>query len=117
MGFNVVYLPPIHPIGCTFRKGPNNNPVAEPGDQGSPWAIGAEEGGHKSILPALGTLQDFRHFVARARELDLSIALDIAFQAAPDHPYVRQHENWFRKRPDGTIQYAENPPKKYQDIN
>jgi starch synthase (maltosyl-transferring) len=116
MGFNVVYLPPIHPIGRTFRKGPNNNPVAEPGDQGSPWAIGAEEGGHKSILPALGTLQDFRHFVASARALDLSVALDIAFQAAPDHPYVRQHENWFRKRPDGTIQYAENPPKKYQDI-
>ena len=116
MGFNVVYLPPIHPIGRTFRKGPNNNPVSEPGDEGSPWAIGAEEGGHKSIHPALGTLEDFRHFVASVRALDLSVALDIAFQAAPDHPYVREHENWFRKRPDGTIQYAENPPKKYQDI-
>jgi len=116
MGFNVVYLPPIHPIGRTFRKGPNNNPVAEPGDEGSPWAIGAAEGGHKSIHPALGTLADFRTFVTTARALELSVAMDIAFQAAPDHPYVREHENWFRKRPDGTIQYAENPPKKYQDI-
>lgn len=116
MGFNVVYLPPIHPIGRSFRKGRNNNPVSEPGDCGSPWAIGAAEGGHKSILADLGTLEDFKHFVAEAKELDLSIALDIAFQAAPDHPYVREHESWFRKRPDGTIQYAENPPKKYQDI-
>jgi starch synthase (maltosyl-transferring) len=116
MGFNVVYLPPIHPIGRTFRKGRNNVPEAEPGDAGSPWAIGAAEGGHKSILSDLGTLEDFKRFVARAQELDLSVALDIAFQVAPDHPYVRDHEAWFRKRPDGTIQYAENPPKKYQDI-
>ncbi len=116
MGFNVVYMPPIHPIGRTFRKGPNNNPESKPGDHGSPWAIGSAEGGHKSILPALGTLEDFRRFVAKAQQLNLSVAMDIAFQAAPDHPYVSEHENWFRKRPDGTIQYAENPPKKYQDI-
>ncbi len=116
MGFNVVYLPPIHPIGRVFRKGPNNNPESQPGDEGSPWAIGSAGGGHKSIHPALGSLEDFRHFIAAARALDLSVALDIAFQAAPDHPYVSEHENWFRKRPDGTIQYAENPPKKYQDI-
>jgi len=116
MGFNVVYLPPIHPIGTMFRKGRNNNPESQPDDCGSPWAIGSAEGGHKSIHPELGTLEDFHRFVARAKELDLTVALDIAFQAAPDHPYVREHENWFRKRPDGTIQYAENPPKKYQDI-
>lgn len=116
MGFNVVYLPPIHPIGRTFRKGRNNNPECQPGDHGSPWAIGSAEGGHKSILPELGTLEEFHRFVGKAKELNLSVALDIAFQAAPDHPYVCEHENWFRKRPDGTIQYAENPPKKYQDI-
>jgi len=116
MGFNVVYLPPIHPIGVNFRKGRNNNPESQPGDCGSPWAIGSEEGGHKAIHSELGTLEEFRYFVAKAKHLDLAIALDIAFQAAPDHPYVREHENWFRKRPDGTIQYAENPPKKYQDI-
>jgi starch synthase (maltosyl-transferring) len=116
MGFNVVYLPPIHPIGVNFRKGRNNNPESLPGDCGSPWAIGSTEGGHKAIHPELGTLEDFRSFVSRAKKLDLTVALDIAFQAAPDHPYVREHENWFRKRPDGTIQYAENPPKKYQDI-
>ena len=116
MGFNVVYLPPIHPIGRMFRKGPNNNPESQPGDFGSPWAIGATEGGHKEILSDLGTVEDFKRFVARAAELDLAIALDIAFQSAPDHPYVKKHENWFKKRPDGTIQYAENPPKKYQDI-
>src|SRR6185437_5167183 len=116
MGFNVVYLPPIHPIGRQFRKGPNNNPQSQPGDEGSPWAIGSEEGGHKSILPKLGTLADFRSFVAAAKALNLDVALDIAFQAAPDHPYVTEHKNWFRERPDGTIQYAENPPKKYQDI-
>jgi starch synthase (maltosyl-transferring) len=116
MGFNVVYLPPIHPIGASFRKGRNNNPESQPGDSGSPWAIGSAEGGHKSIHSELGTLEDFRRFVAKAKELDLTVALDIAFQAAPDHPYVREHESWFRKRPDGTIQYAENPPKKYQDI-
>ncbi len=116
MGFNVVYLPPIHPIGRTFRKGRNNNPEAKPGEFGSPWAIGAAEGGHKDILSDLGTLDDFKRFVAKAKEHDLSIALDIAFQVSPDHPYVKDHAAWFKKRPDGTIQYAENPPKKYQDI-
>jgi len=116
MGFNVVYVPPIHPIGRMFRKGRNNNPESQPGDCGSPWAIGSADGGHKEIHKELGTIDDFRRFVNKARELDLSVALDIAFQAAPDHPYVSTHENWFRKRPDGTIQYAENPPKKYQDI-
>jgi starch synthase (maltosyl-transferring) len=116
MGFNVVYLPPIHPIGLKFRKGPNNNPESQPGDNGSPWAIGSADGGHKSIHRELGTVEEFRHFVAKAKEHEISIALDIAFQAAPDHPYVRDHESWFKKRPDGTIQYAENPPKKYQDI-
>jgi starch synthase (maltosyl-transferring) len=116
MGFNVVYLPPIHPIGRSFRKGRNNSPEAQVGDHGSPWAIGAAEGGHKSILSDLGTVDDFKRFVAKAKRLKLDVALDIAFQAAPDHPYVRAHEAWFRMRPDGTIQYAENPPKKYQDI-
>jgi starch synthase (maltosyl-transferring) len=116
MGFNVVYLPPIHPIGLAFRKGRNNSTEAQPGECGSPWAIGSAEGGHKAIHSELGTIEDFRHFVARAGELGLSVALDIAFQVAPDHPYVRAHESWFKKRPDGTIQYAENPPKKYQDI-
>ncbi len=116
MGFNVVYFPPIHPIGVNFRKGKNNTTTPEPNDEGSPWAIGAKEGGHKSIHPKLGTIEDFRHLVKRADELGLQLALDIAFQAAPDHPYVTEHEAWFRKRPDGTIQYAENPPKKYQDI-
>ncbi len=116
MGFNVVYLPPVHPIGRKFRKGKNNSVTAEPDDVGSPWAIGSEEGGHKSVLPALGTIEDFRCFVKRASDLGLQVALDIAFQVAPDHPYVKEHQEWFRKRPDGTIQYAENPPKKYQDI-
>ena len=116
LGFNVVYMPPIHPIGRMFRKGPNNNPDSKPGDQGSPWAIGAKEGGHKGILSELGTVDDFKSFIAKADDLGLSVAMDIAFQAAPDHPYVKEHESWFKKRPDGTIQYAENPPKKYQDI-
>ncbi|HSK75290.1 MAG TPA: alpha-1,4-glucan--maltose-1-phosphate maltosyltransferase [Thermoanaerobaculia bacterium] len=116
MGFDVLYLPPIHPIGTTFRKGKNNAVTAGPGDVGSPWAIGAEEGGHKAILPELGTEEDFRRFVQKAREHGLEIALDVAFQTSPDHPYVKEHPEWFRKRPDGTIQYAENPPKKYQDI-
>jgi starch synthase (maltosyl-transferring) len=116
MGFNVVYLPPVHPIGSTFRKGRNNSPEAQPGDVGSPWAIGSAEGGHKSIHPLLGTEADLRRFIAKAKALDISIALDIAFQASPDHPYVTEHKEWFRERPDGTIQYAENPPKKYQDI-
>jgi starch synthase (maltosyl-transferring) len=116
MGFDIVYLPPIHPIGRTHRKGRNNSPTASPGDPGSPWAIGAAEGGHKSVHPQLGTLDDFRAFVTRARELGLQVALDIALQASPDHPYVIEHPEWFAKRPDGSIQYAENPPKKYQDI-
>jgi starch synthase (maltosyl-transferring) len=116
MGFDVLYLPPIHPIGRSFRKGANNTTTAEPSDPGSPWAIGAEEGGHKAIHPELGTLEDFRRLVTRAREHGLELAMDIAFQAAPDHPYVTEHRSWFRERPDGTIQYAENPPKKYQDI-
>jgi len=116
MGFDVVYLPPIHPIGIHFRKGRNNSPEAQPGDVGSPWAIGSAEGGHKSIHSQLGTGEDLRRFIGKANELGISVALDIAFQASPDHPYVREHEGWFKKRPDGTIQYAENPPKKYQDI-
>ena len=116
MGFDVVYLPPIHPIGRDFRKGKNNSPNPEPTDPGSPWAIGSAKGGHKSIHPNLGTLADFKHFVSAAEKQGLEVAIDIAFQCAPDHPYVREHPEWFRKRPDGTIQYAENPPKKYQDI-
>ncbi len=116
MGFDVLYLPPIHPIGRTHRKGRNNSPAAAPGDPGSPWAIGAEEGGHKAVHPQLGSLGDFRHFVAKAREQGLEVALDIAFQTSPDHPYAREHPEWFRHRPDGSIQYAENPPKKYEDI-
>ena len=116
MGFDVVYLPPIHPIGREFRKGPNNAVTSSPGDLGSPWGIGAEEGGHTAIHPELGSFSDFAAFVDRARELDLEVALDLAFQCAPDHPWVTQHPQWFRHRPDGTIQYAENPPKKYQDI-
>ena len=116
MGFDVLYLPPIHPIGTTERKGPNNRTRAEAGDPGSPWAIGSENGGHKDIHSELGTLEDFRHLVAAAGELGIEIALDIAFQTTPDHPYVKEHPEWFLKRPDGTIQYAENPPKKYQDI-
>ncbi|MHA7838473.1 MAG: alpha-1,4-glucan--maltose-1-phosphate maltosyltransferase [bacterium] len=116
MGFDVVYLPPIHPIGRSGRKGPNNTPHAGLSDPGSPWAIGAEEGGHRSVHPELGTLEDFDHFVERARELGLEVALDIAFQCSPDHPWVREHPDWFRQRPDGSIHYAENPPKRYEDI-
>src|SRR3982750_3665727 len=116
MGFDVLYLPPIHPIGTSFRKGRNNTLTPEPGDPGSPWAIGAAEGGHTAVEPGLGTLADFDRFVKRAKGHDLEIALDIAFQASPDHPYVKAHPEWFRHRPDGTIKYAENPPKKYQDI-
>jgi starch synthase (maltosyl-transferring) len=116
MGFDVVYLPPIHPIGSSFRKGRNNTLDAEPGDPGSPWAIGSAEGGHTAVEPGLGTLEDFDRFVAAAAAQHLEIALDIAFQASPDHPYVAAHPEWFRHRPDGTIKYAENPPKKYQDI-
>ncbi|HLW13807.1 MAG TPA: alpha-1,4-glucan--maltose-1-phosphate maltosyltransferase [Casimicrobiaceae bacterium] len=116
MGFDVLYLPPIHPIGRTRRKGRNNAPVAAPDDPGSPWAIGATEGGHKSIHPQLGTAADFRQLVTSARARGLEIALDIAYQCSPDHPYATEHPAWFRHRPDGGIQYAENPPKKYQDI-
>ena len=116
MGFDVLYLPPIHPIGRTSRKGRNNAVAAGPEDVGSPWAIGSDEGGHTSIDPKLGTIADFERLIAMAREHEIEIALDLAFQCSPDHPYVRQHPEWFRKRPDGTIQYAENPPKKYQDI-
>ena len=116
MGFDVLYFPPIHPIGRVNRKGKNNKLVAQPDDVGSPWAIGAAEGGHKDILPELGTLQDFKDLNAKARELGIDIALDIAFQCAPDHPYVKEHPRWFKHRPDGSVQYAENPPKKYQDI-
>jgi starch synthase (maltosyl-transferring) len=116
MGFDVLYFPPIHPIGHTHRKGRNNTPVANPDDPGTPWAIGSGEGGHKSIHPQLGTLEDFQSFVAKAREYDIEIALDIAFQCSPDHPYVKEHPEWFRWRPDNTVQYAENPPKKYEDI-
>ena len=116
MGFDVIYLPPIHPIGKTFRKGKNNSLPALPDDVGSPWAIGSVEGGHKSIHAELGTLQDFRRFLSKAANHGLEVALDIALQCSPDHPYVQQHPEWFSIRPDGTIQYAENPPKKYQDI-
>jgi starch synthase (maltosyl-transferring) len=116
MGFDVLYLPPIHPIGTAFRKGPNNNVTATENDLGSPWAIGAKEGGHKSILPQLGTLRDFKALVAATQDSGMEIALDIAFQCSPDHPWVTEHPDWFMIRPDGTIQYAENPPKKYQDI-
>ena len=116
MGFDVLYLPPIHPIGRIRRKGKNNAVTGTPEDPGSPWAIGAEEGGHKDVLAALGTLDDFKSLVEDARAHRIEIALDIAFQCAPDHPYVAAHPQWFRWRPDGTVQYAENPPKKYQDI-
>jgi starch synthase (maltosyl-transferring) len=116
MGFDIVYLPPIHPIGSSYRKGPNNSLVAAPGDPGSPWAIGSAEGGHKSVHPDLGTLADFDRFVADARRNQLEVALDYALQCSPDHPWVKEHPEWFSHRPDGTIRYAENPPKKYQDI-
>ncbi len=116
MGFDVLYFPPIHPIGITARKGRNNAVVCKEGDPGTPWAIGSSAGGHKSVHPSLGTLQDFRSLVSSARNRGLEIALDIAFQCSPDHPYVQEHPEWFRWRPDGTVQYAENPPKKYQDI-
>ena len=116
MGFDILYLPPIHPIGKVNRKGPNNTLVTEEGDPGSPWAIGSDEGGHDAIHPDLGTFEDFDAFVERAGELGLEVALDLALQAAPDHPWVKSHPEWFTTRADGTIAYAENPPKKYQDI-
>ena len=116
MGFDVLYMPPIHPIGRINRKGANNALVSGPEDVGSPWAIGSAQGGHKDILPELGTLSDFKALLRAARELGMEIALDLAFQTAPDHPYVSAHPEWFKHRPDGSVQYAENPPKKYQDI-
>ena len=116
MGFDVVYLPPVHPIGMAFRKGRNNTLDPQPGDPGSPWAIGAPDGGHDSIHPDLGTFEDFDAFVARTRDLGMEVALDFALQASPDHPWVKEHPEWFTTRADGSIAYAENPPKKYQDI-
>jgi starch synthase (maltosyl-transferring) len=116
MGFDVVYLPPIHPIGRAHRKGRNNALTARPGEPGSPWAIGGAEGGHDAIHPDLGTLQDFDAFVAKAARIGIDVALDFAIQCSPDHPYVREHPEWFFHRPDGSIKYAENPPKKYQDV-
>jgi starch synthase (maltosyl-transferring) len=116
MGFDVLYLPPIHPIGREHRKGPNNAEQSDPGDVGSPWAIGSREGGHTAIHPALGTLAELGHLVEQAAAHGLELALDLAFQCAPDHPWVSEHPEWFRHRPDGSIQYAENPPKRYQDI-
>ncbi|MGC9341569.1 MAG: alpha-1,4-glucan--maltose-1-phosphate maltosyltransferase [Bacteroidales bacterium] len=116
MGFDVLYLPPIHPIGEKNRKGKNNSTTAEPGDPGSPWAIGGKEGGHKAIHPELGTFDDFEALVNKAGEYGMEIAMDIAFQCSPDHPWIKEHPEWFRKRPDGSLQYAENPPKKYEDI-
>jgi starch synthase (maltosyl-transferring) len=116
MGFDVLYLPPIHPIGRVERKGKNNSTTPSPEDTGSPWAIGAKEGGHKAIHPQLGSLKDLKALVAKAKDFGIDVALDIAFQCSPDHPYVKEHREWFRERPDGTVQYAENPPKKYQDI-
>jgi starch synthase (maltosyl-transferring) len=116
LGFDIVYFPPIHPIGRTGRKGRNNSLVAGPDDPGSPWAIGRADGGHTAVHPELGSLEDFRRLLAKARGLGLEVALDLAFQCSPDHPYVREHPEWFRRRPDGTIRHAENPPKKYEDI-
>lgn len=116
LGFDILYLPPIHPIGTTFRKGKNNSTVPEPGDVGVPWGIGSPEGGHKAIHPELGTMIDFHNLVKKAAAYGIEIALDLAYQCTPDHPYVKENPQWFRHRPDGTIQYAENPPKKYQDI-
>lgn len=116
MGFDVLYLPPVHPIGHTQRKGPNGTTAAKPGDPGSPWAIGSAAGGHKSLNPDLGTMDDFRRLVSKAKELGVYVALDIAFQCSPEHPYVQEHPEWFKLRPDGSVQFAENPPKKYEDI-
>jgi starch synthase (maltosyl-transferring) len=116
LGFDVVYLPPIHPIGHTNRKGKNNALVAQPDDPGSPWAIGSQEGGHTAVAPELGTLADFERLVARGAELGVEIALDFAIQCSPDHPWLHEHPEWFHRRPDGSLKYAENPPKRYQDI-
>src|SRR5690606_13456081 len=116
LGFDVIYLPPIHPIGFSHRKGRNNTRVCEPGDVGSPWAIGSQAGGHDAVHPELGTLEDFRRLVKTCREFGIEVALDFALQCAPDHPWVKEHPEWFFVRPDGSIRYAENPPKKYEDI-
>ncbi|MDA8156613.1 MAG: alpha-1,4-glucan--maltose-1-phosphate maltosyltransferase [Actinomycetota bacterium] len=116
MGFDIVYLPPVHPIGIKARKGKNNSPQAAQGEPGSPWAIGSPEGGHKTVNPALGGMEAFEHFVKKARQAGLEVAMDLAFQCSPDHPYVKEHPEWFKWRPDGTVQFAENPPKKYEDI-
>ena len=116
MGFDTIYFPPVHPIGVTHRKGKNNTTIAGPDDPGVPWGIGTKTGGHKSIHPELGSLKDFKSLVKRAKSKGLEIALDLAFQCSPDHPYVKRHPDWFKWRSDGTVQYAENPPKKYQDI-
>ena len=116
LGFDIVYLPPIHPIGVSFRKGPNNSLAAGPGDPGSPWAIGSATGGHTAVEPGLGTIDDFVAVRQEAERLGMEVALDLAWQCSPDHPWVKEHPEWFRHRPDGTIKYAENPPKKYQDI-
>lgn len=116
MGFDVLYLPPVHPIGVTKRKGKNNSVTPKEGEPGSPWAIGSVEGGHTSIHPDLGTMDDFIELIEEAGKRDIEIAMDIAFQCSPDHPWIKEHPEWFKKRPDGTIQYAENPPKKYEDI-
>ncbi|MCB9077173.1 MAG: alpha-1,4-glucan--maltose-1-phosphate maltosyltransferase [Anaerolineaceae bacterium] len=117
MGFDVIYLPPIHPIGVTNRKGRNNSLVAGPNDPGSPWAIGSEHGGHKAVEPSLGTLEDFMDFEQACRQMGMEVALDFALNCSPDHPYLKDHPEWFLKRPDGTIKYSENPPKKYEDIH
>jgi starch synthase (maltosyl-transferring) len=116
MGFDVLYLPPIHPIGKLNRKGKNNNVRAQAGEPGSPWAIGSDEGGHKAVHPELGSLADYKKLISEAKKQNIDIALDLAYQCAPDHPYVKEHPEWFKQRPDGSVQYAENPPKKYQDI-
>ncbi len=116
MGFDILYFPPVHPIGKSFRKGKDNSPDAKPDEPGSPWAIGSSEGGHKAIHPELGTLEDFHNVVKKAAGHNIEIALDLAYQCSQDHPYVKEHPEWFTWRPDGTVQYAENPPKKYQDV-
>ena len=116
LGFDVVYLPPIHPIGMTNRKGANNSLTAAPGDPGSPWAIGDASGGHDAIHPELGTIDDLRALTASAREHGIDIALDFAIQCSADHPWLTEHPEWFHRRPDGTLKFAENPPKRYQDI-
>ena len=116
LGFDVLYFPPIHPIGRTHRKGKNNSLTPAPDDPGSPYAIGSDEGGHDAIHPELGTFDDFARLVEAAREHGLEIALDFAIQCSPDHPWIKEHPEWFDWRPDGTIKYAENPPKKYEDI-